>query len=753
MTEPGVDRPPSEFKAAWRALAVAEQARGSLLAGWDSLCSQRPFSIDVVTDSGGFGRVEISCQWPAALSAQMDEDALRFTRSIKAAMDEAVVATAGVVCRIMGNVDRSSHYMPLCSSREEFESLVPRGELLGLRPDQLRAVRLLQPFSDGDSAARFIGSRMQQLASMLSARPLGKRRLAIWASSAEPEVLAPQGATVTDVFAPTDGALDPTRTVATFHVEPPTNVGLRVNPNVGLDMVFNDDPWPTDPDDNIGERTNDLLILARHLIEGLEMSVSQPTLLSLVGSLDEFAPPAPREAWSPVRFSDEEQRLEALSAVESSDLKLATYRDEAGALMLLTVAGGMAVGRAIPEASVPAPGMPIGPASEDATLAAASRWGLPDFVYRPRTLLKGSGRREIGDGTIISGGLGISLQVKARENPTNDPERERRWLTKKALAAGKQAVGTRRTSLALPQVQLTNERGREIHFDGSVIDWVVVVILDHPAPPTDVHVALELRVPSLVLLRRDWDFLWDHLRSASAIVDYAHRVAGTESRELGSEAVRYFELSRADEIASPGTPQQWMTSWGATIFTGPQLPADPVAIGDEAGHAVFQNILKDIATSPFQGDEGDRLRILALIDRFAPGSRAELGRLLLKRLDQCLLTPPDETRWHHRTVLMDRGRLHLAFSVCSTLTGYHNRMHNDWLLFRRYEMLQHAEFGSADLPWSVGVLLTPRPDGDRFWDTTVVATDQPVEFDSEHLRVLEDLFSRNLLPEEPAAET
>jgi len=30
-------------------------------------------------------------------------------------------------------------------------------------------------------------------------------------------------------------------------------------------------------------------------------------------------------------------------------------------------------------------------------------WGLPDFVFRPRVVSKGSGRRELGDATIITG--------------------------------------------------------------------------------------------------------------------------------------------------------------------------------------------------------------------------------------------------------------------------------------------------------------------------------------------------------------
>ena len=58
------------------------------------MCSQEPFSIDVVTDTTGFGSIEVSCWWPASLARGMDQTAPRFARSVKTAMDEAVVAAA-----------------------------------------------------------------------------------------------------------------------------------------------------------------------------------------------------------------------------------------------------------------------------------------------------------------------------------------------------------------------------------------------------------------------------------------------------------------------------------------------------------------------------------------------------------------------------------------------------------------------------------------------------------------------------------
>jgi hypothetical protein len=49
------------------------------------------------------------------------------------------------------------------------------------------------------------------------------------------------------------------------------------------------------------------------------------------------------------------------------------------------------------------------------------------------------------------------------------------------------------------------------------LTWMDVVILDHAAPPEGVLApAFGVSVPVVAILRRDWDFLFDHLRSVSA---------------------------------------------------------------------------------------------------------------------------------------------------------------------------------------------------------------------------------------------
>lgn len=356
----------------------------------------------------------------------------------------------------------------------------------------------------------------------------------------------------------------------------------------------------------------------------------------------------------------------------------------------------------------------------------------------PEETAKGAATREIGDGTIVTGKRGLALQVKARENVSDKPEREASWLRKKAVDGLKQARGTIRAALAKPRVNLTNVRGREVTFDGEEIDWVPVVILDHTDVPDDVIVDAETGKRGFIVTRRDWEFLWNQLRSTVAIVDYVHRVADEDPIPIGTETNRYFDLADKDARADPAPLEAWMSTTGATQFGGPTLPADPVHASDTFAHAVFRQVLDDIAETDFTGDEQIRLEVLAKIDRFAVGYRADLGRTLLRRIDDCALATAGTFKAQHRIALLDRGTLHVAFSVYSHLTGYHREFYKTWLQVRRQEYLETSGTNPEEM-WSVGVLLTPRPDGIRMWDTTIMATNAGPAYDAVELERLSQL--------------
>jgi len=223
--------------------------------------------------------------------------------------------------------------------------------------------------------------------------------------------------------------------------------------------------------------------------------------------------------------------------------------------LIVETAGGVLV-RTVESASPLRDDIRRGDAAEEATRDAAAEWGLPDFVYRPAQLAVGSGSREVGDGTIIVGDRGLVIQVKARDpERVGDDDRERRWLTKQIAAGLKQAHGTIRNLRRTP-VEMTNGRGRMVTVNGQAIEWSAVVVVDHPSAPDGVTPAVEAQPnPSLVLLRRDWEFLFDQLKSSNAVIEYVERVAG-QPRELGEEVARYYGLAQADEVAEPAFVEQ-----------------------------------------------------------------------------------------------------------------------------------------------------------------------------------------------------
>ena len=220
-----------------------------------------------------------------------------------------------------------------------------------------------------------------------------------------------------------------------------------------------------------------------------------------------------------------------------------------------------------------------------------------------------------------------------------------------------------------------------------------------------------------------------------------HRVASEDSLELGTETTRYFDLAHRDWISEPHPAPEWLADAGATFGHVPTLPRDPASAYDELGHAIFRRVLEDIARTTFTGDEADRVHVLALIDRVAVATRAELGRLLLSRLANCAAVEPGEHRVEHRTMYIDDGDLHLSFTTMTQLTGYVREIHKSWVLHRRQTFLRRSDARGPVWPWSVAVLLTPCVDQRRPWDTTVLATNGPPHFDEEEYVRLEPILA------------
>jgi hypothetical protein len=402
--------------------------------------------------------------------------------------------------------------------------------------------------------------------------------------------------------------------------------------------------------------------------------------------------------------------------------------------------------RIVPSASPLRSDLRHGDAAEAATHDAAAVWGLPDFVYLPEVRRVGSGTRELGDGFIIVGDLAIVVQVKAREVPSSDPERERSWLLKNAAAALSQGSGTVR-HLERGAVVLTNLRGREVEIDPGRYRWLVVAVLDHPDPPEGVTPPVsEAKHPSVVLLRRDWEFLFDQLKSTHAVAQYLNRVAD-EDLALGDEPPRYYDLARDDANTPPGPlPEEW-GSLGAS-FSTPMLPMAPAAHEDRPEHAMVRTIFEDIATTRLKAaTEAQRLAVLAELDRLHVGERGQIGRFMLEALNEVAADDQGGIVWRMRTIRGAAGHAHLGFGACSRPHSEEVQgMFGLWAQLRHYDVLQVT--GDVDGLTTVAVLLTPREDGQRPWDTTMVSVSGDVKFSAEELAELREWWP---MPEAPEA--
>jgi hypothetical protein len=210
-------------------------------------------------------------------------------------------------------------------------------------------------------------------------------------------------------------------------------------------------------------------------------------------------------------------------------------------------------------------------AAEHATRSAVARWGLPDFVYRPVVRRLGSGTRELGDVLLLVGHRALVVQVKSRHTVREDEAREESWIRKNAAQALRQAHGTVRSLQGTPH-EMVNLRNRETLIDKRLLEWLAVIVIDHPNVPEAITIGNSYSdLPAVFLLRRDWEFLFDQLRSTHAVVEYLHRAATDNSSvSLGDEPVRYYTLAQADAEAPPSG--EIAPSPGGRRVSAPLLP-------------------------------------------------------------------------------------------------------------------------------------------------------------------------------------
>ncbi|MEW1686094.1 hypothetical protein [Streptomyces sp. NPDC093594] len=232
-----------------------------------------------------------------------------------------------------------------------------------------------------------------------------------------------------------------------------------------------------------------------------------------------------------------------------------------------------------------------GTSAEAAAHTAAATWGIPDFVFQQAAhAAKGSGRRELGDRLLLAGGRGAVVQVKARTIKPKPDDQEAGWIQKVAAKAMSQAKGTARQLRRVP-ADMVNGRGRILNVDGNAYEWIAVFLLDHPRVPENTVATWQpVGMPAVALTRRDWDLLFDQLRSTTAVLDYLFRAAAEPAIPLGQDPVRYYEFAAADAAEPPAAVNTELVGPCGSLFSAPQLPQAPAGTDGTNVHLMIRII-------------------------------------------------------------------------------------------------------------------------------------------------------------------
>jgi hypothetical protein len=245
--------------------------------------------------------------------------------------------------------------------------------------------------------------------------------------------------------------------------------------------------------------------------------------------------------------------------------------------------------------------------------------------------------------------------------------------------------------------------------------WLPITVLDHPGVEGYVPSG-----PSVVILRRDWEFLFEQLKSTYAVMEYLRRISGRDPVPLGHEPIRYYELAAADAATPPSTLDPRLNRPGLFSQSAPLLPQAPAGHGNERNHLIVRSVLEDLATAQFNDsvEHADVLDILAAIDAVPVAYRAELGKMWQSWLYEVTQAPSSEITWRFRSHIWP-DRPYLLFGAAPRHDALIQEAFGGYVSLRNQQLLEAMPERRKIM--TVGVLLTPRRGG-RPWDTTAVAT-------------------------------
>lgn len=139
--------------------------------------------------------------------------------------------------------------------------------------------------------------------------------------------------------------------------------------------------------------------------------------------------------------------------------------------------------------------------------------------------------------------------------------------------------------------------------------------------------------------------------------------------------------------------------------------------------------------------------MLYLLDKLPVAERAVMGRRLLTHMGRAPQVEAGTSRWDFRRYLLGNADLHLGHAVCNLFTDLHREAFRRWVMLRHHEWTTELDPGRRNAT-TVAVMLTPRHDRVRPWDTTVFAIFGELVLDLEDLASMQGLWNdpRNMAP-------
>ncbi|UVS79421.1 hypothetical protein [Actinokineospora sp. UTMC 2448] len=730
-------------------LIAARSVRARLLEKWSEILDEEIFDVSMGCGPDGLGAITVHAAWPDGSREQLTELFRELVDRLWECLDSLIqesVEMFSVHQRV-----RDPHrprFFPVADSDDGLADLLDESCLNGILRTQYQLVRVCQPHlgHNPDPRVSDLRTGLRRLVAWAS-RLADGGRMGGWVGIGSPRAEAAMPATVVNVTPHVPGELDEEFVVAEFTVKgyfDDCQLSGRADSHVDLAFAGFEPNGPQDTFSGHLRQVMDVVTRFVGLFEMFAAKVDGPRALPTLADLE--------RPWVPAEESEQRWLPSELDLLATSDFGVGVVAGTDHFTMLITTEHGV-YERRIPAATRPNPHLVNGIAVERLAQDAAATWGLPDFVIPPSVERKGRGVREISDGMILVGNNGLIMQVKSRSpraiDTTSGDEAEHNWLNKNIAKATRQVNGTvRRLATATTMI---NGRGRPILIDGTTTRWQGVVIIDHPNPPQHYRPPAQItRTPIIVLLRRDWEFLFNQLKSCHAVLAYIQRVADDEPTPLGNEPIRYYELAAADAIAPPG-PIDVEGVGGGEPVSVPLLPRSPAGSDDDAAHGMVRVTCEDIANSSTRPADENRLRhILSTIDALPVGYRTDLGRMLLDALAAAPHTNPDHTFWQLRTFRALGSNTQLGFGVSNQLTDFTRTAFQSWLTLRHHE--RGTAGGDLDTLTSIGILLTPRTDGLRDWDTTMLAHTGDPELDDTTLELMRDIWNRGRLSAPPITQ-